>query len=70
MASVTTRSWATVLVIAAIALMVLVSASPEAREQAQHSAGQIGAIIVQIFIGLGDLFRSLISFDIKLGPGQ
>lgn len=67
MASITSRSWTTMLVIAAVALAVLLSASPEARQQAQQGAAHFGEIMVQLFIGLGDLLRSILHVDVNFG---
>ena len=69
MASVTSKSWTTVLVVAVVGLSVLLAASPPAREQARQGAEQFGAIMVQIFVSLGDMFRSLLHLNINLGHG-
>ena len=58
MASVTTRSWTMVLVVAAVGLSLLLSLSPEAREQARQGGEQLGSLIIQFFASLGDFIRS------------
>lgn len=69
MASVTSRSWTTVLIVAAVVLSILLAASPEAQEQARQGAEQFGAIMVQLFISLGNALQSMLNFDIRLGSG-
>lgn len=69
MASVSSRSWTTVLIVAAVVLSILLAASPETQEQARQGAEQFGAIMVQLFIDLGNAIRSLVSFQVDLGSG-
>lgn len=69
MATVSSRSWTTVLIVAAVVLSLLLAASPEAQEQARQGAEQFGAIMVQVFVSLGNALRNMLSFDIKLGSG-
>jgi len=67
MITVTSKSWTTVLVVAIVGLSVLLASSPEAREQAQQGAAHFGEIMVQLFIGLGDLLRSILHVDVNFG---
>jgi hypothetical protein len=69
MISVTSKSWTTVLIVAAVGLSILLAASPAAREQARQGAEQFGAIMVQIFVSLGEAFRSLLHLNIHLRNG-
>jgi len=61
------KSWTTVVVIVALGLSVLLAASPEARQQTRQGAEQIGTVMVQIFVGIGDLFKSLFQLNVNSG---
>lgn len=61
------KSWTTIVVVVALGLSVLLAASPEARQQARQGTEQMGRVMVQLFVSIGDMFKGLFQLNVNSG---